>query len=98
MQWLRQGLALILTTVAVAVGALFALQNTQTVPLDLIVIELSPKPIAIWILLALGLGVLIGLSVGSSLALHRAATIRQLRKQRDRLLSATEKGNQNASQ
>ena len=98
MQWLRQGLALILTTVAVAVGALFALQNAQTVPLDLIVIELSPQPIAIWVLLALASGVLIGLSVRSSLALRRVVTIRQLKKQRDCLLSATEKGNQNASQ
>ena len=56
------------------------------------------QPIAIWILLALAAGVLIGLSTGAWLALHRAATIRQLRKQRDRLLSATEKGGQNAAQ
>ena len=98
MQWLRQGLALILTTVAVAVGALFALQIAQRVQFDLFVIVLSPQPIAIWVLLALASGVLIGLSVRSSLALRRAATIRQLKKQRDRLLSATEKGNQNASQ
>jgi uncharacterized integral membrane protein len=90
MQWLRQGLALLLAVVAVAVGALFSLHNTQTAPLDLIVIQLSPQPIAIWVLLALAAGVLIGLSAGAWLALRRAATIRQLRKQLDRLLSATE--------
>jgi len=97
MQWLRQGLALLLGIVAVAVGALFSLHNTQTAPLDLILIQLSPQPIAIWILLALAVGVLIGLSAGAWLALRRAATIRQLRKQRDRLLSATEKSNQSAA-
>ena len=36
MQWLRQGLALLLGIVAVAVGALFSLHNTQAAPLDLI--------------------------------------------------------------
>lgn len=98
MQWLRKGLAVILVIAAVAIGALFSLQNTQSVPLDLIVLQLPPQPIAIWILLALAAGVLIGLSTGAWLALRRAATIRQLRKQRDLLLSATEKGGQNATQ
>lgn len=98
MQWLRKGLAVILAIAAIAVGALFSLQNTQSVPLDLIVLQLPPQPIAIWILLALAAGVLIGLSTGAWLALRRAATIRQLRKQRDRLLSASEKGDQNAAQ
>lgn len=98
MQWLRRGLAVILAIAAAAIGALFSLQNTQSVPLDLIVVHLPPQPIAIWILLALAAGVLIGLSTGAWLALHRAATIRQLRKQRDRLLSETKKGGQNAPQ
>ena len=89
---------MILTIAAVVIGALFSLQNTQSVPLDLIVLQLPPQPIAIWILLALASGVLIGLSMGAWLALLRAATIHQLRKQRDRLLSATEKGGKNASE
>ena len=97
MQWLRKGVAVILAIAAVAIGALFSLQNTQAVPLDLIVLQFPPQPIAIWILLALAAGVLIGLSTGAWLALRRAATIRQLRKQRDRLLSASENGGHNAS-
>jgi uncharacterized membrane protein YfcA len=48
--------------------------------------------VAIWILLALALGVMIGLLAGAWLSLRRAATNRQLRKQRDRLLAAAEKG------
>jgi hypothetical protein len=34
----------------------------------------------------------LGLATGSILALRRAATIRQLRKQRDRLLAAADQG------
>ena len=98
MQWLQKGLAVILAIAAVAIGALFSLQNTQSVPLDLIVLKLPPQPIAIWILSSLTSGVLIGLSSGAWLALRRAATIRRLRKQRDRLLLATGKTVQNAPQ
>ncbi len=98
MQWLQKGLAVILAIAAVAIGALFSLQNTQPVPLDLIVLQLPPQPIAIWILSSLASGVLIGLSSGAWLALRRAATIRRLRKQRDRLLLATGKTVQNAPQ
>jgi putative membrane protein len=92
MRWLRQGLTLLLAIGAVTVGALFSLQNTQPVPLDLMVLQLAPQPVAIWILLALALGVMIGLLAGAWLSLRRAATNRQLRKQRDRLLAAAEKG------
>ena len=98
MQWLQKGLAVILAIAAVAIGALFSLQNTQPVPLDLIVLQLPPQPIAIWILSSLASGVLIGLSSGAWLALRRAATIRRLRKQRDRLLLATGKTVPNAPQ
>ena len=98
MQWLQKGLAVILAIAAVAIGALFSLQNTQPVPLDLIVLQLPPQPIAIWILSSLASGVLIGLSSGAWLALRRAATIRRLRKQRDRLLLATGKTVQIAPQ
>ena len=92
MQWLRQGLTLLLAIGAVTVGALFSLQNTQPVPLDLMVFQLAPQPVAIWVLLALALGVMFGLLAGAWLSLRRAATIRQLRKQRDRLLAAAERG------
>ena len=92
MHWLRQGLTLLLAVLAIAAGGLFALQNTQAVPLDLVLFHLPSQPIAIWILLALALGVAIGLAAGAVLALRRAATIRRLRKQRDRLLAAAEKG------
>ena len=92
MRWLRQGLTLLLAVGAVAAGGLFCLQNTEEIPLDLIVVQLRAQPVAIWILAALAVGVVIGLGAGTLLALRRAAMIRQLRKQRDRLLASAEKG------
>ena len=92
MQWLKKVLTLLLALGAVALGGLFSLQNTLEVPLDLMVVQLAPQPIAIWILLSLAIGVSLGLATGSILALRRAATIRQLRKQRDRLLAAADQG------
>ena len=92
MRWLRQGLTLLLAVGAVAAGGLFSLQNTEEIPLDLVVLQLPAQPVAIWILAALAAGVIIGLGAGTLLALKRSATILQLRKQRDRLLAAAEKG------
>ena len=57
MRWLRQGLTLLLAVGAVAAGGLFSLQNTQEIPLDLIVVQLPAQPVAIWILAALAAGV-----------------------------------------
>ena len=92
MRWLRQGLTLLLAVGAVAAGGLFSLQNTEEIPLDLIVVQLPAQTVAIWILAALAVGVVIGLGAGTLLALRRSAVIRRLRKQRDRLLAAAEKG------
>ena len=92
MQWLKKVLTLLLALGAVALGGVFSLQNTLEVPLDLMVVQLAPQPVAIWILLSFAIGVSLGLATGSILAFRRAATIRQLRKQRDRLLAAADQG------
>jgi len=97
-RWLRQGLTLLLAAGAVAAGGLFSLQNTEEIPLDLMVVQLPAQPVAIWVLAALAVGVVIGLGTGSLLLLKRSATIRRLRKQRDRLLAAAEKGTELDSQ
>ena len=98
MRWLRQGLTLLLAVGAVAVGGLFSLQNTYEVPLDLIVFQLPAQPVAIWVLAALAVGVAVGLAAGALLAVRRAASIRRLRKERDRLMAAREKGTERDSQ
>ena len=85
-------MTLLLAVGAVAAGGLFSLQNTKEIPLDLMVVQLPAQPVAIWVLAALAVGVFIGLGAGTLLALRRSATIRRLRKQRDRLLAEAEKG------
>ena len=92
MRRLRQGLTLLLAVGAIAAGGLFSLQNADEIPLDLILVQLPAQPVAIWVLAALAAGVFIGLGAGTLLALRRSATIRRLRRQRDRLLAAAEKG------
>ena len=92
MRWLRQGLTLLFAVGAVAAGGLFSLQNTKEIPLDLMVVQLPAQPVAIWVLAALAVGVFIGLGAGTLLALRRSATIRRLRKERDRLLAEAKKG------
>ena len=92
MRRLRQGLTLLLAVGAIAAGGLFSLQNTDEIPLDLILVQLPAQPLAIWVLAALAAGVFIGLGAGTLLALRRSATIRRLRRQRDRLLAAAQKG------
>ncbi|MEM0954376.1 MAG: lipopolysaccharide assembly protein LapA domain-containing protein [Pseudomonadota bacterium] len=44
-----------------ALGALFAVQNDAVVPLDLLVIYLPERSVALWVLLALALGGVLGL-------------------------------------
>ena len=92
MRWLRQGLTLLFAVGAVAAGGLFFIQNTENIPLDLIVVQLPAQPVAIWVLAALAAGVAIGLGAGTLQALRRSATIHRLRKERDRLLAAAKKG------
>jgi len=91
MQLIRRGLMLVTGIGAVALGGLFTLQNTETVPLDLLVVQLPPQAIAIWILLAMAVGILLGLLSGTLLLIGRSAELRRLRKQYDRLLAATGK-------
>ena len=57
-----------------ALGALFAVQNEATVPLDLLVVSLSERSVALWILLAFALGGALGMltSLGMILRLRTA--------------------------
>ena len=82
MRWLRLTAFLLGTLVTLVLGGLFFLQNKQSIPIDLLVLQLPEKPIAIWILLAFALGVLLGTGVGSLLILPKNARIRDLRKQK----------------
>lgn len=68
MRWIRRALIAILLLLVLIFGLLFSLQNVQSVPLDLIAMQLHERPLAVWLLAAFALGGLAGLAA-SSLAL-----------------------------
>ncbi|MEP5765236.1 MAG: LapA family protein [Halieaceae bacterium] len=65
---------LILVAVLV-IGVLFAVQNTATVPLDLLVISLSEQSIALWVLLAFAVGGVLGMLTSIGLVLRLRAQL-----------------------
>ena len=73
MGFLRKLLALILAVAMAGVGVLFALQNAEPVPLDVLVMTLPPRSLALWVLGALAIGGILGLAL-SSLAVLRLRT------------------------
>ena len=75
MKLLRTLLTLVIVLATLAVGVLFALQNKAPVPLDLLVYTFDPKSLALWILLALALGGLIGMLISSAIVLRLRATL-----------------------
>lgn len=81
MSLLKRLWIILLLAVLLVIGMLFAVQNRQMVPLDLLVIQLPEQSLALWLLLAFVMGSLCGIAV-SLLAI--AAKQRQcmiLRKQ-----------------
>ena len=81
---------LVLALLAVVfVGVLFALQNKEAVPLDLLVYTFSPRSLALWVLLAFALGGVVGILVSSWILLRSRVALarcrRQLAKARDEL-------------
>ncbi len=85
MGWLRTLLSATILFGTVAVGGLFALQNTTPVPLDLLVLQLPERTISLWLLLALALGVILGLLSGLVVILSLRARLAAATRQRDRL-------------
>ena len=73
MGFLRKLLMLAIALGMAAVGVLFAIQNPEAVPLDVLVITLPPRSIALWVLGALTLGGVLGVLL-SSLAVLRLRT------------------------
>lgn len=85
MSFVAKVAGLVVVVVTIAGGALFALQNTTLVPLDLLIIQLPERTLALWLLLALALGVLIGLMASSFVFVSLRARLIAARRQKDRL-------------
>ena len=89
MEFARKLLYLLIAVAMVLLGALFAVQNDNAVPLDLLVVSLPERSIALWVLLAFAAGGLLGLltSLGIILRLRTRllAANRKLAKLADRV-------------
>ena len=81
MAFLRKLLALAVALAMAAVGVLFALQNADPVPLDILVITLPPRSLALWVLGALALGGVLGLLLSSIAMLRLRARLVATRRQ-----------------
>jgi putative membrane protein len=67
MKLLKNLITVLVLLATIAVGVLFALQNKEPIGLDLLVYAFEPRSLALWLLLALGLGGLLGLTVSGVL-------------------------------
>ena len=71
--------------VAIVIGALFALQNTQPIAIDLLLTTLPERSVGLWLLCSLGLGVLVGFVSGAAIILNQRARLAAVRRHRDHL-------------
>lgn len=89
MKFLHKFLTVVLVLLALVLSVLFALQNKQFVPLDVLVYTFEPRSVAVWVLLAFTLGGVTGMAVSSLILLRTraalTATRRKLNKSRDEL-------------
>jgi putative membrane protein len=70
MELLQKLLGILVILAMLILGVLFAIQNTQEVPLDLLIILLPERSIALWILLAFAAGAIVGMLASAGMLLR----------------------------
>ena len=85
MALLRVLLSLLVVGTAIVLGALFTLQNTDPVALDLLVVQFSERAVALWLLLFFATGSMVGLLGGVVVTLRQRARYVRLRRQHVKL-------------
>ncbi len=81
MKQLRTIFTVLILLAGIGVGVLFALQNKQAVPLDMLVVTFPPRSLALWILAAFALGGLAGLLISWLYLLRARASLGSARRQ-----------------
>lgn len=84
MRLLRKLLALLVVLATIAVGVLFALQNTALVPLDLLVYSFEAKSLALWVLAAFAIGGVLGMLTATGIVLRLRTSLGSARRQTTR--------------
>ncbi|MGM0914545.1 MAG: LapA family protein [Pseudomonadota bacterium] len=92
MRWLKGLILAIILLAVLLVGILFAVNNREALPLNLIWIELPPASLSVWLLASLTVGVLLGMLAMSGVYLRLRALLtraqrhnQQQRKELDKL-------------
>ena len=85
LQWLRAALILAMLSLSIFLGAVFATQNTEAVPLTFGTISLSEQSVAVWLLGFLVVGVLIGQLISSVLLLQQRGSLAVLKRENTKL-------------
>ncbi|NAW35752.1 LapA family protein [Halomonas alimentaria] len=92
MRWLKGLILAIILLAVLLVGILFAVNNREALPLNLIWIELPPASLSVWLLASLAAGVLLGMLAMSGVYLRLRALLtraqrhnQQQRKELDKL-------------
>ena len=81
MGFVRKLFALAIAPAMAGVGVLFALQNPEPVPLDVLVMTLPPRSLALWVLGALAIGGLSGVLLSSFAVLRLRTRLIAARRQ-----------------
>ncbi len=75
MQFLRNLFYFLIAVAMLALGALFAVQNEAAVPLDLLVVYLPERSVALWVLLAFAVGGVAGLLASLGIILRQRSAL-----------------------
>ncbi|GKW49462.1 LapA family protein [Halomonas sp. NCCP-2165] len=70
MRWIKGVILAVILILVLLVGILFAVNNQQAVPLNLIWLDLPPASLSVWLLAALTCGVLLGMLAMSGVYLR----------------------------
>lgn len=81
MRWIKRLVVLLILALVLAGGLLFSLQNSGTIPVDLLVYHTAERPLSVWLLVAFALGGVIGMVVGSLALLQLQTSRLRLRRQ-----------------
>ncbi len=80
MRWIWRLLIILLLLGVLVLGLLFSIQNAADVPVDLLVLQTTPRPLATWLIVAFVLGGILGLLAGSVALLRMQAQQMQLKR------------------
>jgi uncharacterized membrane protein YciS (DUF1049 family) len=84
MKQMRNLLTALFVIAMLVASMLFASQNKEPVPLDLLVYTFAPHSLALWVLVAFAVGGSLGMIVSSVILVRTRASLGACRKQLDR--------------